>query len=169
MGKNRLAGIAGGLLLMAGNIYGPLCLLQGIALLPLMVLGLRTKNLKGAALGGFYMGAGLCNSPDDSAPNAACGNRRSAGLVYPDPDPALRGLCFLCAARCPPRLSGLRRLLGDSGLDHLHPRSRLGIGPEFRPKLDGLAVPDSIDFPDRHLRNPAGTRHPARAGGSRAG
>ncbi|HOK67095.1 MAG TPA: nitrilase-related carbon-nitrogen hydrolase [Anaerohalosphaeraceae bacterium] len=50
------AGIAGGLLLMAGNLYGPLCLLQLSALPALLFLSLRTFNPKAAALCGFYMG-----------------------------------------------------------------------------------------------------------------
>lgn len=54
--KYRLAGAAGGLLLAAGNLYGPLCVLQGAALLPLLVLSMRSANLKAAALCGFYMG-----------------------------------------------------------------------------------------------------------------
>lgn len=54
--KYRLAGAAGGLLLMAGNFYGPLCLLQGIALLPLMILILKEPKPKAAAAAGLYMG-----------------------------------------------------------------------------------------------------------------
>jgi hypothetical protein len=54
--KYRLAGLAGGLFLAAGNLYGPLCILQFPALLPLMILNLRRYNLKDAALGGLYMG-----------------------------------------------------------------------------------------------------------------
>lgn len=50
------AGFLGGLLLMAGNLYGPLCLLQGLALLPLLILSIRVYNLRAAALCGFYMG-----------------------------------------------------------------------------------------------------------------
>ncbi|MEJ5258643.1 MAG: nitrilase-related carbon-nitrogen hydrolase [Anaerohalosphaeraceae bacterium] len=52
----RGAGIAGGLLLMAGNVYGPLCLLQSLALLALLTLSLQTFKPKAAALCGFYTG-----------------------------------------------------------------------------------------------------------------
>ncbi|HRU14749.1 MAG TPA: nitrilase-related carbon-nitrogen hydrolase [Anaerohalosphaeraceae bacterium] len=54
--KYRLAGAAGGLMLMAGHWYGPLCVLQFPALLPVMVLSIRTYKPKEAALCGFYMG-----------------------------------------------------------------------------------------------------------------
>ncbi len=52
--KYRLAGVVGGLLLMAGNFYGPLCLLQSVALIPLMILILKNPKPKAAALAGFY-------------------------------------------------------------------------------------------------------------------
>lgn len=54
--RYRLAGVAGGLLLTAGQFYGPLCLLQAVALLPLMVLVLRERRILPALLSGFYMG-----------------------------------------------------------------------------------------------------------------
>lgn len=54
--KYRLAGAAGGLLLMAGNFYGPLCILQALALLPLMILILKYPRPKAAAAAGLYMG-----------------------------------------------------------------------------------------------------------------
>lgn len=52
----RLAGAAGGLLLAAGQFWGPACLLQLVALVPLMVLVLRDRRIGPAALAGFYMG-----------------------------------------------------------------------------------------------------------------
>jgi apolipoprotein N-acyltransferase len=54
--KYRLAGAAGGLLLMAGNFYGPLCILQALAMLPLMILILKEPKPKAAAVAGLYMG-----------------------------------------------------------------------------------------------------------------
>lgn len=52
----RLAGAAGGLLLAAGQFWGPACVLQLVALVPLMVLVLRDRRIGPAALAGFYMG-----------------------------------------------------------------------------------------------------------------
>ena len=52
----RLAGVVGGLLLAAGQFWGPACLLQIVALLPLMVLALRDRRPRWAALAGLYMG-----------------------------------------------------------------------------------------------------------------
>ena len=52
----RLAGVVGGLFLAAGQFWGPACLLQIIALLPLMVLCLKDKRPRWAALAGLYMG-----------------------------------------------------------------------------------------------------------------
>lgn len=54
--KYRLAGAAGGAMLMAGNYYGPLCIVQLFALLPLMILILKQPKLKAAAVAGLYMG-----------------------------------------------------------------------------------------------------------------
>lgn len=54
--KYRLAGAAGGAMLMAGSMYGPLCFLQLFALLPLMILILKEPRPKAAATAGFYMG-----------------------------------------------------------------------------------------------------------------
>ncbi|MCE5184493.1 MAG: hypothetical protein LLF76_00005 [Planctomycetaceae bacterium] len=52
----RLAGLAGGLLLAAGQFWGPACVLQLGALLPLMLLIVGDQRLGPAALAGFYMG-----------------------------------------------------------------------------------------------------------------
>lgn len=52
----RFAGFAGGLLLAAGQFFGPACLLQLVALLPLMGLVLRDRRLSPAAMAGLYMG-----------------------------------------------------------------------------------------------------------------
>ncbi|MHC5083868.1 MAG: nitrilase-related carbon-nitrogen hydrolase, partial [Planctomycetota bacterium] len=54
--RYRLVGAAGGLLLAAGQFYGPLCILQLVALVPLMVLVLRDRKVTWAAMSGFYMG-----------------------------------------------------------------------------------------------------------------
>lgn len=54
--RYRLAGAAGGLLLAAGNLFGPLCLVQLGALVPLLVLFARDKKIGPALLAGFYMG-----------------------------------------------------------------------------------------------------------------
>lgn len=54
--RYRLAGAAGGLMLAAGNLFGPLCLLQLGALVPLLVLFARDKKIGPALLAGFYMG-----------------------------------------------------------------------------------------------------------------
>ena len=54
--RYRLAGVAGGLLLGAGQFLGYLCVFQLIALLPLMVFALRDKRPRWAALAGLYMG-----------------------------------------------------------------------------------------------------------------
>lgn len=51
--KYRLAGALGGAMLMAGNLYGPLCIPQLFALLPLMFLILRTPTPKAAAAAGL--------------------------------------------------------------------------------------------------------------------
>ncbi len=52
----RLAGILGGLMLAAGQFWGPACILQLAALLPLMLLVLRDRRIRFAALAGLYMG-----------------------------------------------------------------------------------------------------------------
>ncbi|MDH4202584.1 MAG: carbon-nitrogen hydrolase family protein [Phycisphaerae bacterium] len=52
----RLAGVVGGLLLAAGQFVGYLCVLQLIALVPVMLLALRDKRPRWAALAGLYMG-----------------------------------------------------------------------------------------------------------------
>lgn len=52
----RFAGFAGGLMLAAGQFFGPACLLQMFALLPLMLLVLRDRRLSPAGLAGLYMG-----------------------------------------------------------------------------------------------------------------
>ncbi len=54
--RYRLAGISGGLMLAAGQFVGPLCLLQAVALLPLMLLVLRERRKLPVLLAGFYMG-----------------------------------------------------------------------------------------------------------------
>ena len=54
--RYRLAGAAGGLLLAAGQFWGPACLLQLVALVPLMVFVIRDRRIGPAALCGFYMG-----------------------------------------------------------------------------------------------------------------
>ena len=54
--RYRLAGVVGGLLLAAGQFWGPACLLQFVALLPLMMLVLKDRHIGPAALCGFYMG-----------------------------------------------------------------------------------------------------------------
>ncbi|MCD6174456.1 MAG: carbon-nitrogen hydrolase family protein [Planctomycetes bacterium] len=56
LNRYRLAGVAGGLLLAAGQFLGYLSVLQLIALLPLMVFALRDKRPRWAALAGLYMG-----------------------------------------------------------------------------------------------------------------
>ncbi|MHC4952109.1 MAG: nitrilase-related carbon-nitrogen hydrolase, partial [Planctomycetota bacterium] len=56
LNQYRLAGVVGGLLLAAGQFWGPACLLQIVALLPLMVLCLKDKRPRWAALAGLYMG-----------------------------------------------------------------------------------------------------------------
>jgi apolipoprotein N-acyltransferase len=52
----RIAGAIGGLMLAAGNFFGPLCLLQLGAFIPLMLLAIRDKNPRYTALAGMYMG-----------------------------------------------------------------------------------------------------------------
>ncbi len=52
----RLAGAIGGLMLAAGNFFGPLCLLQLGAFIPLMLLAIRDKKPNWTALAGLYMG-----------------------------------------------------------------------------------------------------------------
>jgi apolipoprotein N-acyltransferase len=56
LNQYRLAGVGGGLLLAAGQFFGPLCVLQLMALIPLMVLVIRDRKIAWAALCGFYMG-----------------------------------------------------------------------------------------------------------------
>ena len=56
LNRYRLAGVTGGLLLGAGQFFGPMCILQLFALLPLMVLSIRDKRMRWAALAGLYMG-----------------------------------------------------------------------------------------------------------------
>ncbi|MHC5089052.1 MAG: nitrilase-related carbon-nitrogen hydrolase [Planctomycetota bacterium] len=56
LNRYRLAGTVGGLLLAAGQFIGLLCVFQLIALLPVMVLALRDKRPRPAALAGLYMG-----------------------------------------------------------------------------------------------------------------
>lgn len=52
----RLAGAAGGLMLAAGQFWGPACVLQLAALVPLMVLVLKDRRIAPAMLAAFYMG-----------------------------------------------------------------------------------------------------------------
>jgi apolipoprotein N-acyltransferase len=52
----RMAGAIGGLMLAAGNFFGPLCILQLGAFIPLMMLAVHDKKLNWAALAGLYMG-----------------------------------------------------------------------------------------------------------------
>ncbi|HEV56900.1 MAG TPA: hypothetical protein ENN87_05315 [Phycisphaerales bacterium] len=53
----RLAGVWGGLLLCAGNLYGPLVVLQLAAFVPLLVLAVRRRPGREALfLAGLYMG-----------------------------------------------------------------------------------------------------------------
>jgi apolipoprotein N-acyltransferase len=54
--RYRLVGAAGGLMLAAGNFFGPLCILQCGAFIPLMMLAMRDKRPRWAALAGLYMG-----------------------------------------------------------------------------------------------------------------
>ncbi|MHC5140149.1 MAG: nitrilase-related carbon-nitrogen hydrolase [Planctomycetota bacterium] len=56
LNRYRLAGTVGGLLLAVGQFIGLLCVFQLIALLPVMVLALRDKRPRPAALAGLYMG-----------------------------------------------------------------------------------------------------------------
>ncbi|MEN8128429.1 MAG: nitrilase-related carbon-nitrogen hydrolase [Planctomycetota bacterium] len=56
LNRYRLAGAAGGVLLAAGQFIGPLCVFQLIALLPVMVLAIRDRRPRPAALAGLYMG-----------------------------------------------------------------------------------------------------------------
>ena len=56
LNRYRLAGVAGGLLLGAGQFWGLACVLQLFAFLPLMVFALRDKRPRWAALAGLYMG-----------------------------------------------------------------------------------------------------------------
>lgn len=52
----RIAGAAGGLMLAAGNFFGPLCVLQLAAFVPVMILYARDRKIGEAALAGLYMG-----------------------------------------------------------------------------------------------------------------
>jgi apolipoprotein N-acyltransferase len=52
----RVAGFVGGLLLAAGQFFGAACVLQLLALVPLMLLVLRDRRLSTAAMAGLYMG-----------------------------------------------------------------------------------------------------------------
>ncbi len=54
--RYRIAGAVGGLLLIAGNYYGPLCILQLLALLPVMICILQEPKPGAAAVAGLYMG-----------------------------------------------------------------------------------------------------------------
>lgn len=54
--RYRLAGITGGLLLAAGQFWGPLCVLQLFAFVPALMLCVRDKKAGSAALAGLYMG-----------------------------------------------------------------------------------------------------------------
>ncbi len=54
--RYRIAGAAGGLMLAAGNFFGPLCILQLGAFIPLMILATRDKRPRWTALAGLYMG-----------------------------------------------------------------------------------------------------------------
>lgn len=56
LNEYRLAGVAGGLLLSAGQFIGYLCILQLVALVPVMLLSLRDRRPRWAALAGLYMG-----------------------------------------------------------------------------------------------------------------
>ncbi len=52
----RIAGAAGGLMLAAGNFFGPLCVLQLGAFVPVMLLAVHDKKNRLTALAGLYMG-----------------------------------------------------------------------------------------------------------------
>lgn len=52
----RMAGVVGGLMLAAGQFWGPACLLQAAALIPLLWLTLHHKHAGNAAMAGLYMG-----------------------------------------------------------------------------------------------------------------
>jgi apolipoprotein N-acyltransferase len=54
--RYRIAGFAGGLLLAAGQFWGPACVLQLAALLPVMVFCLKDRKPTWAAMAGLYMG-----------------------------------------------------------------------------------------------------------------
>lgn len=54
--RYRLAGAVGGLMLAAGNFFGPLCILQLAAFVPVMMLAMRDKRPRWSALAGLYMG-----------------------------------------------------------------------------------------------------------------
>ncbi len=54
--RYRLAGVAGGLMLAAGNFFGPLCILQLAAFVPVMLLYARDRKISETALAGLYMG-----------------------------------------------------------------------------------------------------------------
>ena len=55
----RLAGLAGGLLLCAGHLYGPLAVLQLGAFVPVLMLAARRQPGREAPfLAGLYMGLG---------------------------------------------------------------------------------------------------------------
>lgn len=56
LNQYRLAGAAGGVLLAAGQFIGYLCLFQFVALVPVMLLALRDRRMRWAALAGMYMG-----------------------------------------------------------------------------------------------------------------
>ena len=52
----RVSGVGGGLLLAAGQFFGPLCILHLVALMALMLLVVRERRVKPALVTGFYMG-----------------------------------------------------------------------------------------------------------------
>ena len=56
LNQYRFGGIAGGLLWAAGQFWGPACVLQVFAMVPVMFLALRDRRVRFAALAGMEMG-----------------------------------------------------------------------------------------------------------------
>lgn len=54
--RYRAAGAAGGLMLAAGQFWGPACVLQAAALAPILWLTFKDKHIGSAAIAGLYMG-----------------------------------------------------------------------------------------------------------------
>ena len=54
--RYRAAGVVGGLMLAAGQFWGPACVLQAAALAPVLWLAVRDKRVGDAAMAGLYMG-----------------------------------------------------------------------------------------------------------------